>query len=632
MLRKCLGSLAIIVGAGVSSGCHEELGLGNANANATEQIEIAELTFNGVAAFDPSRITSLLKTQPSSWLPWGEAHYFDRQEFEADLERIEAFYHDHGYPDAQVTAFDIDLVESGGAVDLSVTVSEGEPVRVAAVELEGFELLPPGVREQLLATIDLPPGQPLATPAALRAREAAVAILKNHGYPYADVTFTRRPRAPNLVDVVLTAQPGTSAYFGPIEIVGNTSVEDEVIRRQLLYRPGDAYSLDSILESQRRLTTLQLFDFVNVGIVEGGERPAQVPTRVTVTEGKPRRLLFSVGYGTEEKLTGDATWEHVNFLGGARTFSAHGKWSWIDRGVEGRFTQPYFFHPDLGLSLQARNWYVDEPGFRATSQGGHATVTHVRSSTLSSSVSLMHAFESSRIADKALRDPTLRDDLIALGLNPTTGVQEGLLSAIAIDVRQMTTANPLDPRDGYLLGLQAEQAGGWLPGTFDYYSVTGEGRYYVTTAGGVTVGQRIRYGSIASMEDDSDIPFFKRYFLGGSTSLRGWGRYEVSPLSASGLPIGGQTLFELSSEVRFPIAGKLSGVAFLDAGHVWADAWAFRGDDLLYDVGPGVRYDTPIGPLRLDFAYQLNPLEGLRVEGQPQQRRWRVHFSIGQAF
>ena len=118
---------------------------------------------------------------------------------------------------------------------------------------------------------------------------------------------------------------------------------------------------------------------------------------------------------------------------------------------------------------------------------------------------------------------------------------------------------------------------------------------------------------------------------GGATSVRGWGTYELSPLSG-GLPIGGDSMLASSVELRAVLRGNFGGVAFLDAGNVWAGTWDVNVNDLRYAIGPGLRYQTPIGPVRFDFGYQLNPIPGLLVNGQPQTRRWRMHFSIGQAF
>jgi outer membrane translocation and assembly module TamA len=189
---------------------------------------------------------------------------------------------------------------------------------------------------------------------------------------------------------------------------------------------------------------------------------------------------------------------------------------------------------------------------------------------------------------------------------------------------------PLDPRGGYVASFHFETAGGPLAGDFRYNEVVAEGRTYLEIGTRAVWANRLRLGTIAGA-DSSKIPFFKRYFLGGSTSLRGWGRYEVSPLSGSGLPIGGRSMLESSTELRFRLTQKLNGVAFIDAGNVWVGDWQIGGD-LRYTVGPGLRYDTPIGPVRGDFGVQLNPIPGLLINGKPELRKWRVHFSIGQAF
>jgi outer membrane protein insertion porin family/translocation and assembly module TamA len=91
-------------------------------------------------------------------------------------------------------------------------------------------------------------------------------------------------------------------------------------------------------------------------------------------------------------------------------------------------------------------------------------------------------------------------------------------------------------------------------------------------------------------------------------------------------------MLNFSTELRVPIVGKLNGVVFMDGGNVWSDPWEFNLNDMRYDVGPGLRYDTPVGPFRIDFGFQLNPIDGLIVNGAPQTRAMRVHFSIGQAF
>jgi outer membrane translocation and assembly module TamA len=183
-----------------------------------------------------------------------------------------------------------------------------------------------------------------------------------------------------------------------------------------------------------------------------------------------------------------------------------------------------------------------------------------------------------------------------------------------------------------VLNAHVEQAGGWLWGSYNYLNASVEGRYYVNMRRFVWAN-RINVGAFDPADDlDANVPFHKRFFLGGASSNRGWGRFEVSPLTESGRPIGGLSMLDGSTEVRFPIAGNFGGVMFFDFGNVWNEGWHFDVNDLRHAVGPGLRYQTPIGPARIDFGYQLNPVDALLVDGEPQKRRWRVHFSIGQAF
>lgn len=532
-------------------------------------------------------------------------------------------------------------------------VAQDEPPRITESVLDGFDVLPADALQELRDDIGLLPGARLTDGALMRAREVAVTTLQERGYPYADVVIGREEETPGRVRIRLSAQPGPLAYFGAIEIVGNAHIDDGVIRRRLTYRPGEIFRRSALVRSREQVAALELFDSVAITVINADAGRAEVETRVTVVEGKLQRILFSGGYGTEEKLFGEATWRHVNFLGGGRTLGLNGKWSSWDRGIEGDFSQPYFFRPTIAFGLQGREWHVRTPIFRSLSRGGRATVGYRPSARFSLRMRLIGELERSRIANRALEDPTMGDRLISLGLDPRTGVQKGALIAVAAvaerrtvtEERRRTEAAPSrgrqeccpaplinEPRNGHVLSLHLEHAGGWLQGAYDYNEVLGEARVYRTVAGQLTLAARIRYGSIAPRGLEREVPFSRRYFLGGAESLRGWGRLEVAPLSGSGLPIGGHSLFESSSEMRFPIVNRLGGVLFVDLGNVWTHEWDLRLGDLRYDAGLGLRYNSPFGPVRIDYAYQVNRVEGLRIDGKPQRRPWRVHFNFGYGF
>src|SRR5258708_24713609 len=187
-------------------------------------IRVASLKLNGVRAVKASQLTSVLATAQSSKLPWGAKHYFTRQQFEADLKRIAAFYKDRGYPDAKVRSFDVKLNAKQDAVDITINIDEGQPVVVEAIEYNGFDILPAAHFTPLKT--HLPPKEkaPLDRALAQASREAALDEVKDHGFPYATVRLTDRPGSNDHARVLtLSVVPGTLSHYVGIPITDNTT-------------------------------------------------------------------------------------------------------------------------------------------------------------------------------------------------------------------------------------------------------------------------------------------------------------------------------------------------------------------------------------------------------------------------
>jgi len=602
------------------AGCREE-----------GDIQIHKLDFQGVEQVDKTALANALQTKRGSRLPWGHKAYFDRRMFEADLERIQAFYRDRGFPDARVASFDVKLNDQQDQVDVVVHISEGMPTLVADVDLTGFDVLSADEQRSLRESLPLQPKRPLDRQLAVASRERALNALRDHGYPYAEVDISQEGLGDKRVNVAFAATPGALAHFGPIEIDGQKSVEENIIRRQLSYQEGGIFSRREMRESQRKLYRMELFEFANIESKEDKTAQApDVPTRVTVAEAKHQRLTTGIGYGSEEKARAMLRWDHLNFFGSARHAGVETKWSSLDRGVRLDYTEPFFLTGHYSLNFEGRAWQAVEPVYSLKSLGGRASIRHQANSQSYWTVSLINEFQRSSITNAGLEDFSIRDDLIALGLDPR-GTTRGTMGAIAFDVNRNTTNNLLDANQGYVLSGHVEQAGKWLWGTYNYWEVSGEARQYLRVGRSFVWANRIHAGTIDALGGETSVPFFKRYFLGGASSVRGWGRFEVSPLSGFGFPIGGLSMLEGSTEIRKPLFGKLGGVAFFDFGNV-SDRSVDVPTSLLYAVGPGLRYLTPVGPARIDFGYQLNRIPNLKVNGKPETRAWRIHFSIGQAF
>jgi outer membrane protein assembly complex protein YaeT len=630
MRRLIQGAVVLLVAA--TMGCKTD-----------DTIAVRSLTINGTHSIDVDALKAVLATRENSKLPvlnvrlpWAsQRNFFDRNRFDADLKRVEAFYADRGFPDARVTSFDVKLNDKHDAVDISITVDEGNPVRVAAVNLEGFDVIPASHFDAVRRELPLQVGEPRDRQAVLTAHDLMLNELRDHGYPYARVT-TEENDGPDgkQATITFTAQPGLRANFGEIEITGNRSVSEEVIRRQLLFKPGDLFQRSAIQDSQRRLYGMALFQFVNVETINSETQDAEVKTRITLVEGKHQRVNMGVGYGTEEKARVDAEYHHVNFLGGARSAGVHGRWSSLDRGIRADFTQPYFFGPTLSLGGEGQLWDYFTPVYQSTISGGKLSLTQQISSRTSwtAFIGSVRTTTTPSPDFSVAQNPQLFVQLIALGLDPITLTQKGTLGSVGLDWQRTVTDNALNPRHGYQIAIHSEKAGQVLPSAFNYFALSSDARNFLPIGNRIVLANRLLVGNIRPAGYvQAQVPFSKKFFLGGATSLRGWGRFEVSPL-ANGLPVGGDAMFSFSSEARAALKGKLGGVLFLDAGNVWTDLRTVDFGQIRYAVGTGLRYSTPVGPIRLDWGYQLNPIPGLLVNGQPQLRRWRVHFSIGQAF
>ena len=610
------------------------IAIGRVECRDKGMILVRSLTVTGVHGVNESALKNMLVTKASSKFPWGMKHYFNQAQLEADLNRIRAFYDERGFPNARIAHSDVKFTAEHDAADVTIAVDEGEPIVVTRVALEGFEGVPPQDLDALRKALPIKAMRPRDRQLVLAAREMALNELRDHGYPYATVKVEEDDGPTGAAaSLTIAGEPGKLACFGDTQVQGNYKVDESVIRRSLTFKSGEIYRRSRVLDSQRRLADLMLFQFVNIEPFDVDQQPVEVPMKVTVTEGPRQHVNFSIGYGTEEQLRADVEYRRLNLFGGGRSAGVHARWSSVERGIQADLTQPHLFDPRVSLTVQAQQWFSLTPAYNSRVTGGTVTASYYIRPRLAISLSITSEYDSSSIADSALNDPALRNDLIALGLNPETGTQSGYLNALKIQATHSTADNVLNPRRGYQVVAFLEQAGRIIPGTFRYTEVWLDGRQYLPLGERVVLANRVQAANIAAPADDPGaVPFSRKLFLGGATSIRGWGGYEVSPLSSSGLPIGGNSLFAFSSEIRTPIHESLGAVLFLDAGNVWADSGAIQFGDLRYAVGSGLRYQTRVGPIRFDFGYQLNPIPDLMVNGAPQTRRWRVHFSIGQAF
>jgi len=606
------------------------------------EVKVSALSFVGNKAFADPVLRSVMRTRKASRWPWSNWVPFDQRILDADLTRLRAFHVDQGFPDVRVRLDEVTLSENGRSIALRVAINEGAPLLMSAVTVEGLD----GVAESITGPAqDLPikAGGRRDSASLIRSRDRVLGLLREHGYPYARVTIEERAPSSGAVGIAIVAIPGPETRFGALTVNGLKRAKQVIVSRAVTFDEGDLYQESEVMKSQRRLAGIPAFEFANLTPDPAG-REAQVsvlPMVATVTEAKRHRFELGVGYGTEDRVRGTFEWRDQNFFGNGSQLVANAKYSKVLRDVGFGYEHPYLLPTGGTLSVQAGARWREETLFSSRSTGGSVSVRHAFGGRKTAAAAVVTGWEATgtyrnerlkyQVRDEALGDLGSVDERISLGLDPVTGRGDGTAAGVELDLSRRSLDAPADPSKGITLAVRAVHVAPWLGGTFRFDELATEVRGYLPVRGRLRLAGRVRAGTLIA-ENNAAFPFSERYFLGGSSSVRGWSRFQISPTSASGVPVGGRSVLEGSAEVRFPIFGPVGGVAFVDAGRVGPEQWDFSTRDLSYAAGGGLRYLTVVGVVRVDVAFQLNPIEGLRVKGEPQKRSYRIHLSIGHAF
>src|SRR5262245_7985573 len=341
--------------------------------------------------------------------------------------------------------------------------------------------------------------------------------------------------------------------------------------------------------------------------------PEVVPMRVDVQEKPPREIRIGAGYGTDVGPRGVIQWQHKNWLGGGRQLLLSLRGSMVQSDAEVTLIQPHLFSdPDTRGIFSFKILRDDEDTYDLLAGQLIPRIEHRFTPTLVGYVAYRLEYDDVSGVDQATRD--------AIG-----GVKKkGLLSGPGLGLVWDTTDNPLDATEGGVVSLDLAQAGVIWGGAYRYWRGVVEGKKYQQIGWDTVLALRLKIGLADAIGSDDDLPIFKRFYAGGEKSVRGYARHRLGPLSTTDRPLGGLSLIEGSVELRRPIWGPIGGALFVDFGQVSLKAFDPPITDVKFAPGFGVTYKTPIGPLRLDIAFPLDPPRG--------DSSWQLHFSIGQFF
>jgi outer membrane protein assembly complex protein YaeT len=598
-------------------------------------------------------------------LALGTRRVFDELEFRRDVIRLQIFYRQHGYFDARV---DTAVARTPTSVSVTFLIEEGPPVVVDSIAVHGLDSIL-DVR-RLVRRLPLAEGKPFDRIAFADAADTIVLAVQNLGYPFAGVYRNYSVhRETRRAEVEYAVVPGPRARFGDVTIAGVSAVSPATVRRFLAVRPGDWFNQDAVYESQRSLYQSDLFRYVSVGVAppslsDSGASAADsvVPLIVQVTEAPPSRFRAGVGYGTIDCFRSQATLTTANFLGGGRRLDLAGKLSKVGVGAptnlglsesicktleddpfservnyltSATLTQPAFLHRRATLTLTAfaerRSEYK---AFEHNGVGASLALAYglSRSSQLTMTYRLDYGSTKADTAVYCVYFERCLPSAVALLSEPH---RQAVLSLSFV---RNTANSPLEPSAGSVLLIEGSHASPLVGSEplISYNKLVAEWTWYAALARSWIVALRLRGGVIrpglAFVADSSIryVPPEERFYAGGPASVRGFGRNEMGPLvyvadsvktdSTTGRdvpyglrtsPLGSYAIALANLELRFPSpiwGSRLRLAAFVDVGELWDETVGrLIPAGLRITPGVGLRVGTPLGPLRVDVAYNDYP-------------------------
>ncbi len=639
------------------------------------------------------------------WIGLGEKRYLSDTELERDVLRIQVLYRRSGFLEAQV-----DTIVRRTPQDAFITfnLSEGQPVRVTELEIRGLDTLPAKQRERLNQDLPLREGQPFNRARLQAVVDTVSTRIRNLGYPAVDVFREfQADSATYSAKIALNVELGPPMRIGPVEVEGTQRVDSTVVRSLLVARTGRPYSDNEIITSQLNLYRSDLFELaaVSVDTAEWNHETGVVPLDVVVKEAARHRVRGSLGYGTNDCFRASAGYTRRNFLGGGRILDVSGRVSKFGVGepvalglensicpalkddpigsdklnynLTAAVRRPAFLTPQANISVSVFSERRSEFAVYLREDVGLSTTFTRESRVRRDPVSLTYSFSYGRTE----ATPVVFCSYFSVCTPDVIALQEARrpLATLSLRASRPRTNNPVNPSRGNVILGEVTWSAPEL-GSSNFYQfvrLVGEGRWYRTLWPDVVLGWRLRGGIIFAPENvegaqENFVPLEQRFYAGGPNDVRGFNRNLLGPVvytipeaafnaaggnpdlideATTGFATGGDATVIGNVELTLPtpvLRGRLQFAVFGDVGAVWQRRSST--DLALFRVTPGVglRFLTPLGPLRGDLAYNpyrlqpgqlyiesdttLTPVTGFESY-QPQKiGGFELQISVGRAF
>ena len=583
---------------------------------AQNDYQLKRLSIHGNKKISDADLKAILSTQPNSFLEnlnfWRKKPRFSMRNFKDDLTRIERLYQRNGFLTPQIQ-YRTQSNENQKSLKIDLLIKEGDPVCIHQVKIEWQSTeAPTNLQAELENLIKNRHKERFTDELVLTTETLLKKRLADEGFPFARVDSKIELLPGNLLtNLTFRIASGDKVCFGKTILQKDSLLPEKFIRNRLKYTQGEVYAKKLVAESQQKLYDTDLFKYVVINTESDSLKNGMVPMSVRY-RGKPFwTLRTGAGYGSEDRMRVFAEVTKRHFFGGARKLIFTGKSSYLlPVSLEARFIQPDFLFNNLNLIENPYYIKQNEHSYLVERIGGSSSFQY----NFSRSANLYLSFSDEQVYFRLKSEDQLnQEQQDSIRYNK---------SGFSMGFSRNTTDDLFNPESGYHFTGNATVMGIGLNSRYHYLKLELDYKKYLRLPNNLVYAGRIRGGWIKPIMGDLITPIEDRFMLGGNQSLRGWGRNQLSPVDKEGNYVGGNSMIESSSEIRFPLYKMVAGAVFADAGNVWASSKIPNLLDLHMDIGAGLRYNLPIGPIRFDFATPV-------FEGKPQLKYF---ITIGHAF
>jgi outer membrane protein insertion porin family len=573
------------------------------------RISIDQIVIEGAQGLTPKQVKSAMDTQEREYIILRGT--VQRQRLDEDVDRIIQLYNDYGYVQARVESSEIQIDREKARATIRIVVVEGPQFKVGGVDVAGNAVLP---MEEIRKRIELKSGDVFSRSKLRDSVKGITDLYSAIGRASADVSPNTLQDTPGrLVNIVFEIIEGPETYVERINIAGNTRSEEKILRREIPMAEGDLFTSQKLARAKQRLTNLNYFDKVEAKTAPGSAKD-KIIVNIDVTE-KPTGL-FSIGggYSSQDGVLGTLDLSQRNFLGkGWEVFLRLRGGQNLQTGTIG-FTEPWLFDQPLAAGFDIFNTRRILPDYTVNSLGGDIRLGHPLGEY--SRWNAVYRVSQDKISDV---NPLGSPELIS---------QEGthLTSLVGLSLSRDTRDSVYDPTRGGTASIGVDFAGIGFGEKFARSVLT---TTYFQPMPWLEHVLSFRFMAGYSFGWSKDpVPLFERFYLGGSNSLRQFKSLQVSPKDDTGTRIGGNIEALGTVEYQIPLFFGIKAAVFYDVGQVWgpdvSQGTKIDIGDLRHGVGAGLRWNSPFGPIRVDYGIKLDQRKG--------ESFGNFNFSAGSSF